>query len=160
METPAAPIVFKSLSKFGNDQEAIVKRSLSLKFCDIEYYQPVSGANGYYLLSSHSDPVHPVKLYYSAMTKLKRQLEFAFAEANKLEQQPQDLTDNETYDCGIINKYDKMTVRLVLSTFHQRVNVWLRLYVLNEFNQIIPTKTAVRFSLEDDLSAIGDFISS
>lgn len=156
MEAPS-PVVFKSIGRFASNSEP-AKGSLKMAFFNLEYHQPKVG-NGYFLLASHSDPSRPIKLFRSAMVKLHRQLIIAIDEARKLEQQQQPLTDNDQYDCGVINSYNTMTVRLVISTFHGFANIWLRLYSENEMGQVIPTKIAVRFSPHDDLAALEDFIS-
>lgn len=150
-----SPVVFKTLAR---DDSASVEKSLKLTFFTIDYYKAKEGGNNsYYLLISDSDPAHPLRLYQPAMNKLQRQLTFAFKQADKLREQ--DLADNDTYDCGIINSYGQMMVRLVLSTFQQNVNIWLRLYTLDEKQECLPTKTGVRFSPRDDLAALANFIS-
>lgn len=148
------PITFKTLSKTSSGDAPI--DTLELTYFNIEAFKPAK-ENGYYLLTSHSDPSHPLRIYPSAMAKLARQLEFAFSEAQDLEQQHR--PDNEQYDCGTINKHGSMMVRLVLSTFQERVNIWLRLYTLGEEGAILPTKTGVRFSVKDDVDAISKFIT-
>lgn len=153
---PPTPVVFKSLGIASTGDETV--SSLKLIHFKIDYRKPNVG-NGYYLLSSYSDPAHPLRLYPSAMDKLFRQLEFAFSEAKRLEEQQQPLEDNDHYDCGLINSYGTMNVRLVLSTFRGHVNIWLRLYTLGEENAILPTKTGVRFSQEEDVDAIASFIT-
>lgn len=150
-----SPVVFKTLAR---SNASLATKCIKLAFFTIEYYPGTTSTNGYYLLISDSDPSHPLRLYQPAMNKLIRQLDFAFKEADKMRGQ-QDLADNENYDCGIINSYGQMMVRLVLSTFHNHVNIWLRLYTLDENQECLPTKTGVRFSPKDDLAALAHFIS-
>lgn len=158
-ENKPTPVVFKTFTSASAAPGAV--ESHKLNHFTIEYHKTSGGKNNsnYYLLTSHSDPSHPLRLYQSAINKLDRQLAFAFEKASKLEQQQQPLEDNEHYDCGIINSYGKMEVRLVLSTFHQQINIWLRLYMLDDDNQHLPTRTAVRFSPQDDLAAFKKFIA-
>ena len=137
-----APVVFKSFANSGSDKPP---QKLKLIHFAIEYIETGDPKNNYYLLTSYSDPAHPLKLYQSAVEKLNRQLEFAVTKAQELEAREEPLIDNEHYDCGIINSYGKMNVRLVLSTFHGQANIWVRLYTLDEENQNLPTRTAVRF---------------
>lgn len=161
METSTpTPVSFKSLASSAPNaltESSVAVKTLQLQHMDVEYHKPAN-TSGYYLLVNHSDPSNPIQLYQSGMNKLHRQLEFAIEEATKLESQDH-LPDNELYDCGIINKYGNMTVRLVLSTFKNKAFIWLRLYVLNPEKECLPTKRGVRFSAQDDLHAFGDFIS-
>lgn len=156
MEGPT-PVVFKSISRATNAD--VTKGSLAFVFFNLEYHQPEVG-NGYYLLINHSDPSHPLKLYQSAMNKLQRQLVVAFEEAQLLEQQQPPPPDNEYYDCGIINSHGTMSVHLVISTFQGRANIWLRLYGQGEKEgQNLPTKIGVRFSRNDDIEALNNFLN-
>jgi hypothetical protein len=154
------PVTFKSLANGAfNAQLAGSEpiKTLTLKHMDIEYHQPDKMA-GYFLLVNHNDPANPVKLYSTGMKRLCNQLDFAFKEASNLALQDP-LPDDELYDCGIINRNDNMVVRLVLSTYKKQVFVWLRLYVLNETNEYLPTKRGVRFAISDDAQAISNFAS-
>lgn len=154
METPT-PVVFETLpgkDSFGN--KAV--KSLNLTHFKIDYFKPENG-NGYYVLTSDSDPSHPLRLYQSAMDKLPMKLGNAFSSAKELE--ASNLPDNKNFDNGIINSYGSMIVRLVSTTFKQKVNIWLRLYTLNENRENLPTRTGVRFSLEDNLETLTQFIS-
>lgn len=153
MEAPT-PVTFKSLPR--TIPEDVPIDTLDLTYFKIEVFKPLNG-NGYFLLTSHSNPAHPLRIYPSAMTKLPKQLEFAFTEAQDLEQQHR--PDDEHYDCGTINKHGSMLVRLVLSTFQERVHIWLRLYTLGEEGAILPTKTGVRFSIKDGVDVISKFIT-
>ena len=152
MEASPTPVVFKSLTSKGKENVPV----LNMEHLTIEFHDTEEG-KGYFLLLSNSDPSRPLRLYPSAMAKLEKQLEFAMDEAEKL--QNEELPDNESYDCGIINTYGSMTVRLVITTFKGKANIWLRLYAVNEQNENLPTKIAVRFSLKDDVAAMGKFIS-
>jgi hypothetical protein len=150
------PVVFKTLTR--GEFASVADKTYKFTFFTLEHHKANNGGrNDYYLLISDSDPAHPLRLYQPAMNRLQRQLDFAFKEANKLK--GQHLEDNETYDCGIINSYGQMMVRLVLSTFRQHVNIWLRLYTLNEKQECLPTKTGVRFSPNDNLTDLANFIS-
>lgn len=153
MEAPT-PVTFKSLAKTMAEDTLV--DTLDLTFFKIEAFKPPN-ANGYFLLTSHDDPAHPLRMYPSTIAKLPRQLEFAFDQAQDLEQEHR--PDNENYDCGTINKHGSMLVRLVLSTFQHRVNIWLRLYTLGEEGAILPTKTGVRFSVKDSVDSISKFIT-
>lgn len=156
METstqPPNPVVFKSLSK-----TEMSLKSHRMKCLTLEFHHPEDEKNGYYLLIADADPSRPIRLYGASMKKLKRQLVVAREEAKKLEQQ-QHLEENDHYDCGIIHSYSNMSIRLVLNVFEGKIYIWLRLYSTNENNEIIPTKTAVRFSQDDDIEAMGQFMS-
>lgn len=151
------PVVFKTIGR-AIASSVPAEDTLEFAYCNLEYCKPEKG-NGYFLLVNPSDPTHPLKLYRSAMVKLLRQLPIAFEEAASLEQQEEPLTDNDLYDCGIINSHETMNVRLVISTFHGHANIWLRLYSkLEGTNQIIPTKIAVRFSPNDSIAAMSEFV--
>lgn len=152
------PIKFKTLANTTLAVDSVALKTLHLEHMDIEYHKPPN-ISGYYMLVNHSDTSNPIRLYQSGMTKLYRLLPVAFQEASGLETSGT-LQDDEIYDCGTINKYGNMTLRLVLSTFRQRAFVWLRLYVQSPENDVLPTKLGVRFSVQDDLQAIGDFISN
>ena len=154
MERPA-PVVFKKFKPSGfNNNKA--EKTLDLTYFYIEYYKP-EDSNGYYMLVSNNDSTRPLRLYQSAMESLDRQLENAFTSAFQLsETNP---PDNETYDLSLINTYGSMAVRLVMTTFMQKVNIWLRLYTLNEKKESIPTKTGVRFS-PNDAEALSKFIAA
>lgn len=151
------PIRFKTLASTSLTDESVAIKTLHLEHMDIEYHKPPN-INGYYLLVNHSDTSQPLKLYQSGMAKVCRLLPVAFQEASALETSGS-LPDDEIYDCGAINKYGNMTVRLVLSTFRNRAFVWLRLYVQSPENDVLPTRRGVRFSVQDDLQAIVDFIN-
>lgn len=150
------PVSFKSFSSASKENTIIT--CFKLIHFSVEI-QKNKDNNPCYLLTSYSDSAHPLKLYQSAINKLMRQLDFAFEKAKELECQD-DLTDNEHYDCGIVNKYGKMEVRLVLSTFRQHCNIWLRLYMLDENGNHLPTRTGVRFSPDDDIQAFSEFIAA
>lgn len=152
--TTPAPVVFKSINRVPDES---CDNVLKLTFCNIEFCKSES-PYGYYLLAAHSDPFNHLKLYQSAMNKLNRNLELAFKEVAKMEQE-QTFSDNELYDCGVINSHKKMEVHLVISTFKGCAHVWLRLYTKNDLDQIIPTKFGVRFSSKDDAEALGKFIT-
>ena len=154
METPT-PVVFETLpgkDSLGNK----AFKSLNLTHFKVDYFKPENG-NAYYVLTSNADPAHPLRLYQSAMDKLPVKLDYAFSTAKEIE--GANLPDNKNFDNGIINSYGSMVVRLVSTTFKQKVNIWLRLYTLNENKESLPTRTGVRFSLEDNLEAFGKFIS-
>lgn len=155
METPSlTPVVFKSLCK-----TEVCLRSLQLKYCTIEYYKHEAEKSGYYLLVNDADPSRPIKLYSSGMNKIIKLLPYAVEEAKKLESQPQ-LEDNDTFDCGIVHTYGNISIRLVLSIFKGKVYIWLKLYTINEDHHFFPTKTAVRFSDEDNIEAMSQFIAN
>lgn len=153
METPT-PITFKTLTRAHVTDVAL--DCLELTYCTLEAYKPTKG-NGYFQFTSKSNPVQPLRVYPSAMSKLPNLLEYAITEAAELEQQK--LPDNENYNCGTLNEHGNMMVRLVLSTFQERVNIWLRLYTLGEDGAILPTRTGVRFSPKDDVETIFKFIA-
>lgn len=157
METTApTPVVFKSLTQSSKTGGAGTMPVLNLTHFSIQYHNSEAGKE-YYLLVSDSDPSRPLRLYPSAMTKVKNLLSFAFAEAENLEKMAS-LPDNETYDCGTINSYGAMVVRLVLCTYKGKVHIWLRLYSVDDNNNFLPTKTAVRFSPKDNLTALEEFL--
>lgn len=156
-QSTTTPVTFKSLASNSLEDDSVAKRTLQLQHFDLEYHKPAN-ISGYYLLVNHSDTSNPIKLYQSSLNKLCKLLPLAFKEASKLETQG-NVQDDELYNCGIINKYGNMTLRLVLSTFRERAFVWLRLYILSPENDCLPTKRGVRFSVQDDIQAIEDFIS-
>lgn len=147
-----APVVFKTLGR----TEASTRDAIKLTHCNVEYDK--SGATyGCYLLASHSDIFNPIKLYQSAMNKLLRNLDIAFEEVQKMEQE-QSFGDNEFYDCGIINSHDKMEVRLVITTNNGMAQVWLRLFTKNEDNQTVSTRLGVQFSPQDNRAKLAKFV--
>lgn len=148
------PVVFKSLTKSKETGDMPV---LKMTHFSIQYNNS-DDRGGYYLLVSDNDPSRPLRLYPSAMTKLRNLLDFAFSEAKSLEAQSP--PDNENYDCGTINSYGSMAVRLVLCTYRGKVHVWLRLYSVNDNDEYLPTKTAVRFSTKDNITALENFLAS
>lgn len=157
METPnLTPVVFKPIARGAvtTSQDA-----LNLAHCNVEYHKTPSVSYGHYLLISHKNPFNPIKLYQSGLTRLLRNLKIAFEEVAKMELNPEGCGSDELYDCGVINSYDKMEVRLVISTFKDQAHVWLRLYTKNEANETIPTKFAVRFSPQDNLDQLEEFIT-
>jgi hypothetical protein len=150
MATP--PVVFKTIKRI----EVSSDDALKLTHFNIEFDNSET-VYGHYLLASHSDPANPIKLYQSAMNRLLRNLNIAFEEVDKMEKE-QRFGDNELYDCGIINSYEKMEVRLVISTSDGMAQVWLRLYTKNEDNQTIATKLGVQFSPQDNLAKLAKFV--
>lgn len=153
------PVVFKTIGR-ADASSVPAEDTLSFAYFNLEYCKPEKG-NGYFLLVNPSDPTHPLKLYRSAMVKLVRQLPIAIKEAALLEELEEKPADNDLYDCGVINAYEGMTVRLVISTFLGHANIWLRLYSkLDDTDQVIPTKIGVRFSPNDSLEAMSDFLKN
>lgn len=147
------PVVFKSIIRSGEEADNVLK----LTYCNIEFYQPDDEDHGCYLLKSHSDPFNPLQLYKSSMNKLLRNLDMAFKEMKKMEEEP--LEEDALYDCGVINAHGKLVVQLGIKIFHGNPNLWLRLYGYNDKDQLIPTKFGVRFSPSDSLADIKAFIN-
>lgn len=152
------PVTFKSLAsgEFKTPESSKPSKTLSLQYTDIEYHQ-LNEKNGFFLLVNQNDPTNSLKLYPAGFKRLCKALPFAFKGVRKLEMQDV-IPDDELYNCGTINKHENMHIRLVLTTFMNKVFIWLRLYVLNENNDYLPTKKGVRFSVSDNLQAIENLI--
>lgn len=153
--TGPAPVVFKTLGTMNKPEDFAVK-TVQMTHFSVSHFKPLD-AGDYFVLTSHSDPSHPLKLFRSGLDKLIKALPFALSEAKRLANDK--LPDNENFNAGIINSYGKMKVRLVLSTFQEEVYIWLRLYTEDEEGRELPTKTAVRFSKDDNIATLENFLS-
>lgn len=146
-------VVFKKLVNRGASLDV---PTCKMTFFSVQFDNSAGQGKEYFLLVGDADPSRPIRLYKSGMSKLLKQLDFAFKELVKIEEQP--MSEDANFDCGIINAYGNMTLRVVIAVFKNQASIWLRLYSLNEENQILPTKTAVRFSTQDDVAALQQFV--
>lgn len=148
------PVVFKSLISTNSSGE-FSHKNVHMTHFSVCHFKPLD-ENEYFMLTDNDNPSHPLKLYKSGMKNLIKALPFAMKEAARLEQD--NLPDNELFEAGIINKYGTMKVRLVLSTFRQKVFIWLRLYTMDDNGNELPTKTGVRFSKDDNIGSLENLI--
>lgn len=156
METGPSPVVFKTLGNMSAPGDFAIK-TVKMSHFSVSHFKPL-GATEYFILTNNADPSHPLKLFKSGLEKLIKALPFAIKEADRLGNEK--LPDNENFNAGIINSYGKMKVRLVLSTFQEQVYIWLRLYTEDEEGRELPTKTAVRFSKNDNIASLENLLSA
>lgn len=153
------PVTFKTLESLPEYLNIISPTGvLYLRYSTIEYYKPALAASGYYKLFSNESSGHPVILYQTHMKQLVAKLDHAFKMAKNLEENVNLHDDSSTFLVDKINDYGTVTNRLVLNTSNGEVFIYLKSFGINKDNEVYPTKRSVRFSREDDLKAMSDFI--
>ena len=152
------PVVFSSLDSLPNYQQKQAESELKLTYFTMGYYSTPGADTGYYELKNSNNSDNVLTLSQSGLRKLVNNYSAVTSAVESLKGNPK-MMQKGTYPVFVVNKFNDMSTRLVVYTYDNKCYIYLKLFTTNPENgKVYPTRKSVRFSLTEDIIAIGEFM--